>query len=103
MLYNSFQDFRIERQHITVLLHPVRNLAVWFSTESIPPSHKDKLWPSSTVLLKGIYTYSDSRNFLDERLVFLHINVIPHFISMLKSFRLIKVIYIDFYGIFSGP
>jgi hypothetical protein len=33
---NSFQDFEIERAQVTVRLHPVMNLAVGFSTESIP-------------------------------------------------------------------
>jgi hypothetical protein len=57
----------------------------------------------STVLLKVIQTYRYRKSFRDERIIFHNINFVFLSFSALDSFRLIKVILYEFYGIFSGP
>jgi hypothetical protein len=81
------------KEQVTALSHSIRNLAVGFSTESIPALHPiTELRPSGTALLKGIETYTAGRNFCVEKFIFCNINSNPLSISALDIFRIKKVI-----------
>jgi hypothetical protein len=69
---------------VIALLHPIRNTALGF-----PPKAYRRIVIAEIFVMK--------------RVIFHTIKLIPLSISTLDSFHLIKVIYTDFYRIFSGP